>query len=175
MSDKKKKNAFGWWQQFSSGNPEKNAEIFNHNMGADSASSEASGEVSGTAMAEAVNDIVNTPENNLEAMRALREENVDPSNGISYRNGRFYKGNMEVVSDNSDELPDEEEPEESEEPTKSDADKTTDKPINAKKKFIVTANGLGQVVIEADTRKAAMAKYRKQYGNTYMVIGVNEY
>ena len=59
-------------------------------------------------MAEAVNDIVNTPENNLEAMRALREEDIDSSNGISYRNGRFYKGNMEVVSDNSDELPDEE-------------------------------------------------------------------
>lgn len=144
-------------------------------MGADSASSEASGEVSGTAMAEAVNDIVNTPENNLEAMRALREEDVDSSNGISYRNGRFYKGNMEVVSDNSDELPDEEEPEESEEPTKSDADKTTNKPINTKKKFIVTADGLGQVVIEADTRKAAMAKYRKQYGNDYVVVGVSEY
>ena len=85
MPNRKKKNAFVWWQQFSSGNPEKNVEIFNHNMGADSASSEASGEVSGTAMAEAVNDIVNTPENNLEAMRALREENVYPSNGISYR------------------------------------------------------------------------------------------
>lgn len=172
MPNRKKKNAFGWRQQFSSGNPEKNAEIFNHNMGADSASSEASGEVSGTAMAEAVNDIVNTPENNLEAMRALREENVDPSNGISYRNGKFYKGNMEVVSDNSDELPDEEEPEEL---TKSDTDKTTDKPINTKKKFIVTADGLGQIVIEADTRKAAMAKYRKQYGNDYVVIGVNDY
>ena len=105
-------------------------------------------------------------------MRALREEDIDYSNGISYRNGRFYKGNMEVVSDNSDELPDEEEPEE---PTKSDTDKTTDKPINTKKKFIVTANGLGQVVIEAETRKAAMAKYRKQHGNTYMVIGVGEY
>ena len=112
------------------------------------------------------------PENNLEAMRALREENVDPSNGVSYRNGSFYKGDMEVVSDNSDELPDEEEPDE---PIKLNTDKTTDKPINTKKKFIVTANGLGQVVIEADTRKAAMAKYRKQYGNTYMVMGVNEY
>lgn len=172
MPNRKKKNAFGWWQQFSSGNPEKNVEIFNHNMGADSASSEASGEVSGTAMAEAVNDIVNTPENNLEAMGALIEEDVDYSNGISYRNGRFYKGNMEVVSDNSDELPDEEEPEE---PTKSDTDKTTDKPINTKKKFIVTANGLGQVVIGADTRKSAIAKYRKQYGNDYVVIGVSEY
>lgn len=172
MPNRKKKNAFGWWQQFSSGNPEKNAEIFNHNMGANNNSSEASDEVSGTAMAEAVDDIVYNPENNLEAMSALREENVDPSNGVSYRNGSFYKGDMEVVSDNSDELPDEEEPEE---PTKSDTDKTTDKPINTKKKFIVTANGLGQVVIEADTRKAAMAKYRKQYGNTYMVIGVNEY
>lgn len=172
MPNRKKKNAFGWWQQFSSGNLEKNVEIFNHNMGVDSTSSEASGDVSGTAMAEAVNDIVNTPENNLEAMGALREEDVDYSNGISYRNGRFYKGNMEVVSDNSDELPDEEEPEE---PTKSDTDKTTDKPINTKKKFIVTANGLGQVVIEAETRKAAMAKYRKQYGNDYVVIGVSEY
>lgn len=172
MSDRKKKNAFGWWQQFSSGNPEKNIEIFNHNMGADNNSPEASGEVSGTAMAEAVNDIVNNPENNLEAMRALREEDVDFSNDVSYRNGRFYKGNMEVVSDNSDELPDEEEPEE---PTKSDTDKTTDKPINTKKKFIVTADGLGQIVIEADTRKSAMAKYRKQYGNDYVVIGVSEY
>ena len=147
-------------------------EIFNHNMGADNNSSEASDEVSGTAMAEAVDDIVYNPENNLEAMRALREEDIDSSNGISYRNGSFYKGNMEVVSDNSDELPDEEEPEE---PTKSDTDKTTDKQINTKKKFIVTANGLGQVVIEADTRKAAMAKYRKQHGNTYMVVGVSEY
>ena len=172
MPNRKKKNAFGWWQQFSSGNLEKNVEIFNHNMGADSASSEASGEVSGTAMAEAVNDIVNTPENNLEAMRALREENVNPSNGISYRNGSFYKGDMEVVSDNSDELLDEEEPEE---PTKSDTDKTTDNPISTKKKFIVTADGLGQIVIEADTRKAAMAKYRKQYGNDYVVIGVNDH
>ena len=168
MPNRKKKNAFGWWQQFSSGNPEKNVEIFNHNMGADNNSSEASDEVSGTEMAEAVNDIVNTPENNLEAMRALREEDIDSSNGISYRNGSFYKGNMEVVSDNSDELPDEEEPEEL---TKSD----TDKPTNTKKKFIVTADGLGQIVIEADTRKAAMAKYRKQYGNDYVVIGVNGY
>ena len=168
MPNRKKKNAFGWWQQFSSGNPEKNVEIFNHNMGADNNSSEASDEVSGTEMAEAVNDIVNTPENNLEAMRALREEDIDSSNGISYRNGSFYKGNMEVVSDNSDELPDEEEPEEL---TKSD----TDKPTNIKKKFIVTADGLGQIVIEADTRKAAMAKYRKQYGNDYVVIGVNGY
>lgn len=141
-------------------------------MVADNSVPEASGEVSGTAMAEAVNDIVNTPENNLEAMGALREENVDPSNGISYRNGRFYKGNMEVVSDNSNELPDEEE---SSEPIKSDTDKTTGKPTNTKKKFIVTANGLGQVVIEAETRKAAMAKYRKQYGNDYVVIGVSEY
>ena len=168
MPNRKKKNAFGWWQQFSSGNPEKNVEIFNHNMGADNNSSEASDEVSGTEMAEAVNDIVNTPENNIEAMRALREEDIDSSNGISYRNGSFYKGNMEVVSDNSDELPDEEEPEEL---TKSD----TDKPTNTKKKFIVTADGLGQIVIEADTRKAAMAKYRKQYGNDYVVIGVNGY
>ena len=168
MPNRKKKNAFGWWQQFSSGNPEKNVEIFNHNMGADNNSSEASDEVSGTEMAEAVNDIVNTPENNLEAMRALREEDIDSSNGISYRNGSFYKGDIEVVSDNSDELPDEEEPEE---PTKSD----TDKPTNTKKKFIVTADGLGQIVIEADTRKAAMAKYRKQYGNDYVVIGVNGY
>ena len=168
MPNRKKKNAFGWWQQFSSGNPEKNVEIFNHNMGADNNSSEASDEVSGTEMAEAVNDIVNTPENNLEAMRALREEDIDSSNGISYRNGSFYKGNMEVVSDNSDELPDEEEPEEL---TKSD----TDKPTNTKKKFIVTADGLGQIVIEAETRKAAMAKYRKQYRNAYVVMGVNEY
>ena len=172
MPNRKKKNAFGWWQKFSSGDPEKNVEIFNHNMGADSASSEASSEVSGTAMAEAVNDIVNTPENNLEAMRALREEDVDFSNDVSYRNGSFYKGDTEVVSDNSDELPDEEE---SEEPIELDTDKTTDKSTNTKKKFIVTADGLGQIVIEADTRKAAMAKYRKQYGNTYMVIGVSEY
>lgn len=172
MPNRKKKNAFGWWQQFSSGNPEKNVEIFNHNMGADSNSSEASGEVSGTAMAEAVNDIVNNPENNLEAMRALREEDINSSNGISYRNGRFYKGNMEVVSDNSDELPYEEEPSE---PIELNTNKTIDEPINTKKKFIVTANGLGQIVIEAKTRKAAMAKYRKQYGNDYVVIGVSEY
>lgn len=171
MPNKKKKNAFGWWQKFSSGDPEKNAEIFNHNMGADNNSSEASGEVSGTAMAEAVNDIVNNPENNLEAMRALREEDVDSSNGISYRNGRFYKGNMEVVSDSSDELPDEEELDEPIE----DTNQTADKPINTNKKFIVTADGLGQIVIEADTRKAAMAKYRKQYGNAYVVMGVSEY
>ena len=111
MPNRKKKNAFGWWQKFFSGDPEKNAEIFNHNMGADNNSSEASGEVSGTAMAEAVNDIVNNPENNLEAMRALREENVNSSNGVSYRNGSFYKGDIEVVSDNPDELPDEEESE----------------------------------------------------------------
>ena len=169
MPNRKKKNAFGWWQRFSSGDPEKNAEIFNHNMGADNNASEVSGEVSGTAMAEAVNDIVNTPENNLEAMRALREENVDSSNGVSYRNGSFYKGDMEVVSDNSDELPNEEEP------VGSDTNKTINKPTDAKKKFIVTANGLGQIVIEADTRKAAMAKYRKQYGNAYVVIGVSEY
>lgn len=172
MPNRKKKNAFGWWQQFSSGNPEKNAEIFNHNMGADNNASEVSGEVSGTAMAEAVNDIVNNPENNLEAMRALREENVDSSNGVSYRNGSFYKGDMEVVSDNSDELPNEEEPDE---PIKLDTNKTIDNPISTKKKFIVTADGLGQIVIEADTRKAAMAKYRKQYGNAYVVMGVNEY
>lgn len=171
MPNRKKKNAFGWWQQFSSWNPEKNVEIFNHNMGANSNSSEASGKVSGTAMAEAVNDIVNNPENNLEAMRALREEDVDSSNSISYRNVRFYKGNMEVVSDNSDELPDEEEPDE---PIKLNTNRTIDNPISTKKKFIVTADGLGQIVIEADTRRAAMAKYRKQYGNTYMVIGVDE-
>ena len=140
-------------------------------MGANSNSSEASGKVSGTAMAEAVNDIVNNPENNLEAMRALREEDVDSSNSISYRNVRFYKGNMEVVSDNSDELPDEEEPDE---PIKLNTNRTIDNPISTKKKFIVTADGLGQIVIEADTRRAAMAKYRKQYGNTYMVIGVDE-
>ena len=172
MPNRKKKNAFGWWQQFSSGNPEKNAEIFNHNMGADNNSSEASGEVSGTAMAEAINDIVNNPENNLEAMRVLREENVDSSNGVSYRNGSFYKGDMEVVSDNSDELPNEEEPDE---PIKLDTNKTIDNPISTKKKFIVTADGLGQIAIEAETRKAAMAKYRKQYRNAYVVMGVNEY
>lgn len=172
MPNRKKKNAFGWWQQFSSGNPEKNVEIFNHNMGADNNSSEASDEVSETAMAEAVDDIVYNPENNLEAMRALREENVDPSNGVSYRNGSFYKGDMEVVSDNSDELPDEEEPDE---PIKLNTNRTIDNPISTKKKFIVTADGLGQIVIEADTRKSAMAKYRKQYGNDYVVIGVSEY
>lgn len=172
MPNRKKKNAFGWWQQLSSGNPEKNVEIFNHNMGADGNSSEASGEVSGTAMAEAVNDIVNNPENSLEAMRALREENVDLSNDVSYRNGSFYKGDMEIVSDNSDELPDEEE---FDEPIKLDTNQTTDTPINTKKKFIVTADGLGQIVIEAETKKAAMVKYRKQYGNAYVVMGVNEY
>ena len=141
-------------------------------MGVDSTSSEASGDVSGTAMAEAVDDNVYNPENNLEAMRALREENVDSSNGVSYRNGSFYKGDMEVVSDNPDELPDKEEPEE---PIELDTNKTTDRPTNIKKKFIVTADGLGQIVIEADTRKVAMAKYRKQYGNSHVVIGVSEY
>lgn len=120
-------------------------------------------------MAEAVDDIVYNPENNLETMRALREENVDHSNGVSYRNGSFYKGDMEVVSD---ELPDEEEPDE---PIKLNTNRTIDNPISTKKKFIVTADGLGQIVIEADTRKSAMAKYRKQYGNDYVVICVSEY
>lgn len=170
MPDKKKKNAFGWWQKFSSGNPEKNAEIFNHNMGASSESSEASGEVAGTAMAEAIDNIVNSPETTLEAMRALREVDTDFSNGLSYKDGSFYRGDMEVVSDNPDELPDE--------PVENNADQPTSQPVNTntstKKKFRVTAKGLGQIVIEAETKNIAMAKYRERYGNAYKVSGVHE-
>lgn len=167
MPDEKKKNVFGWWQKFSSGDPEKNAEIFNHNTGASSESSGALGEVAGTAMAEAIDNIVNSPETTLEAMRALREADTDFSNGLSYRNGSFYRGDMEVVSDNPDELPDEP-VEDSVEPISPPID------TNTKKKFIVTARGLGQIIIEAETKGIAMAKYREQYGNTYAVIGVNE-
>ena len=162
MPNRKKKNAFGWWQKFSSGDPEKNAEIFNHNMGADNNSSEASGEVSGTAMAEAVNDIVNNPENNLEAMRALREENVDSSNGVSYRNGSFYKGDMEVVSDNPDELPDEEE------------SKEKISSVNSGKLlFRVTVRNSDPYYIRAKSIKRAMAIYKSRFGSTDNVMGIH--
>lgn len=75
MENKKKKNAFGWFQVFK-GDPKKSEEVFNHMMN-DHPNAEAnnSGETSAseTAMAEAFNDMMKNPETMLEVMRALRE------------------------------------------------------------------------------------------------------
>lgn len=69
MEKKKKKNALGWWQKLSSGDPEKNIEIFNHMM--TDHPSETSGTSSEAAMAEAIESIRENPETNLEAIKAL--------------------------------------------------------------------------------------------------------
>lgn len=74
MENKKKKNSFGWFQVFK-GDPKKNEEVFNHMMNDHPNAESQSGEstASDGAMAEAFNEMMENPENNLEAMRALRE------------------------------------------------------------------------------------------------------
>ena len=67
---KKKKNKLGWWQKLSAGDPEKNIEIFNHIM-TDHPNAEQNSSVGDTAMGEAIESIRETPETNLEAMKAL--------------------------------------------------------------------------------------------------------
>ena len=74
MENKKKKNAFGWFQVFK-GDPKKSEEVFNHLMNDHPNSEAQSGEATASdgALAEAFNEMMENPENNLEAMRALRE------------------------------------------------------------------------------------------------------
>jgi hypothetical protein len=74
MENKKKKNAFGWFQVFK-GDPKKSEEVFNHMMNDHPNAESQSGEATASdgAMAEAFDEMMENPENNLEAMRALRE------------------------------------------------------------------------------------------------------
>ena len=83
-NEKKKKNAFGWFQVFK-GDPKTNEEVFNHIMN-DHPNAEASGgetSASDGAMAEAFNEMLEHPETNLEAIRAL--SNLDDQ----YESKRF--------------------------------------------------------------------------------------
>ena len=72
MENKKKKNAFGWFQVFK-GDPKKSEEVFNHLMN-DHPNAEAQSGVataSETAMAEAFNEMLENPETTLEAIKSL--------------------------------------------------------------------------------------------------------